>query len=132
MIKYKFYLELWKNNKEGECCQRRTPASDKSDTFLWKPRKIVKLVNVQDIHCFGIFILSRCSLSLSIEKIDILTINPTQSPTTWFYTSITFISTLKCLIIGLIWFLNGFKSVTFVACIVHLINEITFKYIYTI
>ena len=30
MIKYKLHLELWKNDTEGECCQRKTPASNKT------------------------------------------------------------------------------------------------------
>ena len=131
MIKYKIYLELWRNDAEGECCQRKTPASDKANIFLRKPRKIVNIVIVYGIHCFNVFILSGCFFSLSAKKMDILTKNAPQSFTTWLYIFLTFITTLKCWIIWFISFMNGFKSVTFVACFVHLIKEITFNYIYT-
>ena len=54
----------------------------KPNIFLCKPRKIPKIVSVWGIYCFSIFILSGCSFSLSTQKIDILTMNAPQSPTT--------------------------------------------------
>ena len=51
MIQYKLYLEMWKNDTEEQCCQRKTPACDKTKfyfilSYFWKPRKIVKIVSV--------------------------------------------------------------------------------------
>ena len=110
MIKCKLLLELWKNDTEGECCQRKDLHLIKPNIFLWKPRKIAKIVSVKCIYCFSVFILSGCYFSLSTNKIDILTMNALQSPTTWLYIFLNFITTLKCLIIWFIRFLNGFKS----------------------
>ena len=110
-----------KNNTEGECCQRR-------HLHLI----IVKVVSVEGIHFFSVFIISGCYFSLSTKKTDILTINAPQCAAKWLYIFLTFTTTLKCLIIWFIWFLNGFKSATFVACFIHLIKEITFDYIHTI
>ena len=39
MIKDKLYLELWKNDREGECSQRKIPASDKTKCFSLKAKK---------------------------------------------------------------------------------------------
>ena len=35
MIKYKLYLKLLKNDMKGECCLRKTPASDKPQIFFF-------------------------------------------------------------------------------------------------
>ena len=39
MIKYKLYLKLWQNDREEECFQKKTGASDKTKYFFLKIKK---------------------------------------------------------------------------------------------
>ena len=45
----------------------------------------MEIIGVYGVHCFSLFILSRCSFSWGTNKIGILTINAPQSLTAWFY-----------------------------------------------
>ena len=54
MIKYKLYLELYKNDMEEGCCQRKTPASDKTKYFSLKTKE-----NWETCQCLEYSLLQR-------------------------------------------------------------------------